>query len=85
MFLELPLPEEQVELRQENAGSSHPDSCPCRAAMTEGMGTGRDREMGQDGTNKGPIWGSEGPRSSVLLGGRMGISNGPNQTPVPPP
>lgn len=35
MFLEPPLPEEQAELRQENAGSPHPGSCPCRAAMTE--------------------------------------------------
>lgn len=31
--------------------------------MTEGMGTDTDREMGQDNTNKGHIWESEGVRS----------------------
>lgn len=61
-----PLPEEQAELRQEDTGSPHPDSCPCRAAMTEGMGTGRDGAMGQDGTNKGYIWESEGPLRGLV-------------------
>lgn len=92
VFLEPPLPEEQVELRQKNAGSSHPGSCPCRAAMTERMGMDRDGEMGQDITKKGHIWESEGLRSSPLLslvmcvgGWVCGVSNGPNQNPAPPP
>lgn len=37
--------------------------------MTEGMETGRDGKMGQDGTNKGYIWKSEGPSSSLALAG----------------
>lgn len=92
MFLEPPLPEEQAELRQENAGSPHPGSCPCRAAMTERMGMYRDREMRQDITKKGHTWESEGLRSLPLLnlvmwvgGWVCGVSNGPNQNPAPPP
>lgn len=60
--------------------------------MTERMGMDRDGEMGQDITNKGHIWESEGLRSSPLLslvmwvgGWVCGVSNGPNQNPVPPP
>lgn len=69
MFLEPPLPEEQAELRQESSGSPHPDSCPCRAAMTEEMGTDKIGEIGQDSTNKGHIWEREGPMGCSPLHG----------------
>lgn len=93
MFLEPPLPEEQAELRQESSGSPHPDSCPCRAAMTEEMGTDIIGEIGQDSTNKGHIWEREGPMGCSPLHGLVTsvrgwaceISIGPNQTPVPLP